>query len=306
MSKQQYSGDRRGTPWYDERITPEIPLEQLDREAIPDHALVNSRMREQRAADGQGRTPGNFSGGPSPEQGPLVPIATMDPEVRNAIDAQDNAIDEQEVTIDKLRKDVDRWMDDLEKRGDETSDNEAAIKALQATLAEQSAIITGQRAAIEALRGWVQERADGVSNLGMRVAKLEDMRARLGGVLAVWMRATNAQLHRLLWGHPALEQQTTSERQAVTRLESTITQYAAQDDRNERLDNYQSRLNRLERQAHRVREQFPSVGEPTPAQALAAIGLEEAPQSTGKPTAILITRKGLDVLKTTAREGDDE
>ena len=101
-------------------------------------------------------------------------IDTMDPEVRAAIDAQDNAIDEQEVTIDKLRKDVDRWMDDLEKRGDETSDNEAAIKALQATLAEQSALITGQRAAIEELRGWSQECADGVSNLGMRVAKLED------------------------------------------------------------------------------------------------------------------------------------
>ena len=229
MSKRQYSGDRRGTPWYDERITPEIPLEQLDREAIPDHALVNSRMREQRAADGQGRTPGNFSGGPSPEQGPLVPIDTMDPEVRNAIDAQDNAIGEQEVTIDKLRKDVDRWIDDLEKRGDETSDNEVAIKALQATLAEQSAFITGQRAAIEELRGWIQECSDGVSNLGTRLSKHEDMHTRLGGVLAAWMRATNAQLHRLLWGHPSLQQPTASERQAITRLELTITREAEED-----------------------------------------------------------------------------
>ena len=39
---------------------------------------------------------------------------------------------------------------------------------------EQSALIVGQRAAIEALRGWIQECADGVSNLGTRVAKLED------------------------------------------------------------------------------------------------------------------------------------
>ncbi len=39
---------------------------------------------------------------------------------------------------------------------------------------EQSALITGQRAAIEELRGWIQECSDGVSNLGMRVAKLED------------------------------------------------------------------------------------------------------------------------------------
>ena len=43
-------------------------------------------------------------------------------------------------------------------------------------IAEQSALIVGQRAAIEALRGWIQECADGVSNLGTRVAKLEDAR----------------------------------------------------------------------------------------------------------------------------------
>ena len=141
MSKRQYSGDRRGTPWYDERITPEIPQGQIDREAIPDHALVNSRMREQRAADGRGRTPGNFSGGPSPEQGPLVPIDTMDPEVR---------------------------------------------------------------AAIEALRGWVQECSDGVSNLGMRVAKLEDAcKARdarqreLAGDIITNLEGKSARLNRL-------------------------------------------------------------------------------------------------------------
>ena len=216
-----------------QEMAPEIPLEQLDREAIPDHALGNSRMREQRAADGQGRTPGNFSGGPSPEQGPLVPIATMDPEVRGAIDAQDNAFDEQDATIDKLRKDVDRWMDDLEKRGDETSDNEAAIRALHVTIAEQSAIITGQRAAIEELRVVFEEVAQGARHLAGRIDKHEARHAVLSRVLAAWMRATNAQLHRLLWGHPALEQQTTSERQAVTRLESAITQNAATGPREE-------------------------------------------------------------------------
>ncbi len=82
-----------------------------DHYAMPDDDLVAHHLREQRAADGQGRTPGNFSGGPSPEQGPLVPIATTDPEVRGAI---------------------------------------------------------------EELRGWIQECSDGVSNLGTRVARLED------------------------------------------------------------------------------------------------------------------------------------
>ncbi|KKN61576.1 hypothetical protein LCGC14_0520290 [marine sediment metagenome] len=151
------------TPWYDERITPEIPLEQIDREAIPDYALVDSRMREQRAADGQGRTPEQRAAGE------YVAIDTMDPEVRGAIDAQDNAIEEQDATIDKPRKDVDRWMDDLEKRGDETSDNEAAIKALYVTIAEQSALITGQRAAIEALRVVFEEwrRARGIWRGGL-------------------------------------------------------------------------------------------------------------------------------------------
>ena len=48
------------------------------------------------------------------------------------------------------------------------------IDEQDAIIAENQAIITGQRAAIEELRVWVQERADGVSNLGMRVAKLED------------------------------------------------------------------------------------------------------------------------------------
>ena len=117
-----------------------------------------------------------------------------------------------------------------EAESDDIKLNGVGLAILERRVAEQSALITGQRAAIdklearidnhqghvedklEELRGWVQERADGVSNLGMRVAKLED---------------------------------------------------AAQDDRNERLDNYQSRLNRLERQAHRVREQFPQVATQT-------------------------------------------
>ncbi len=129
---------------------------------------------------------------------------------------------------------------------------------------EQSALITGQRAAIEELRGWVQECSDGVSNLGMRVATLEDAlevvrldtivnaelsnanqdtgvengarldkhearHAGLCDVLAAWMRATNAQVHRLLWGHPSLQQPTASERQAITRLELTIARGAEED-----------------------------------------------------------------------------
>ncbi len=265
-----------------EELAPEIPLEQIDREAIPDYALVDSRMREQRAADGQGRAPGICSGGPSPEQGPLVPIATMDPEVR---------------------------------------------------------------AAIEALRGWVQECSDGVSNLGMRMAKLEDAaqewRSRQHSINGDIYRDMHRYDDKLalasINGDNALDQRiqaraielehkidaleaASTKGERVERVERQAADIGLQrqvrenlavadrrfHDRNERLDNYQSRLNRIERQAHRVRKQFPSVGEPTPAQALAAIGLEEAPQSTGEPTTILITRQGLDELKTTAREGDDE
>ncbi len=155
-----------------------------------------------------------------------------------------------------------------EAESDDVKLNGVGLAILERRVTEQDAIIADQRAAIEALRGWIQERADGVSNLGMRVAKLEDAlevvrldtivnaelsnanqdtgvdngaridkhearHAGLCDVLAAWMRATNAQVHRLLWGHPALEQQTTSERQAVTRLESTITQNAATGPREE-------------------------------------------------------------------------
>ena len=120
-----------------------------------------------------------------------------------------------------------------EAESDDIKLNGVGLAILERRVAEQSTIIAGQRAAIEALRVWVQERADGVSNLGMRLSKHEDMHSGLGGVMAAWMRATNAQLHRLLWGHPALEQPTTSERQAVTRLESTITQCAASGPREE-------------------------------------------------------------------------
>ena len=56
-----------------------------------------------------------------------------------------------------------------------TVQNEGGLAAnLAQIIAENQAIITGQRAAIEELRGWIQECADGVSNLGTRVAKLED------------------------------------------------------------------------------------------------------------------------------------
>ncbi len=105
--------------------------------------------------------------------------------------------------------------------------------SVEQTASENQRDIAKPQSQLDELRGWIQECNDGVSNLGMRLAKHEDMHTRLGGVLAAWMRATNAQLHRLLWGHPALEQQTTSERQAVTRLESTITQDAATGPREE-------------------------------------------------------------------------
>ncbi|KKN35227.1 hypothetical protein LCGC14_0785990 [marine sediment metagenome] len=67
---------------------------------------------------------------------------------------------------------------------------------LRRRIDEQDAIITGQRAAIEELRGWVQERADGVSNLGMRVAKLEDVAQEWRGR----QRSINSDIYRQMRG----------------------------------------------------------------------------------------------------------
>ena len=151
---------------------------------------------------------------------------------------------------------------------DESTESKKTMRRLGKAWRQERQRVTKLESQLDELRGWIQERADGVSNLGMRVAKLEDAleavrldtivnaelsnanqdtgvdngarldkhearHAGLCDVLAAWMRATNAQVHRLLWGHPALEQQTTSERQAVTRLESTITQNAATGPREE-------------------------------------------------------------------------
>ncbi len=201
----------------------------------------------------------NATLGPTPEQRPAgeyVAIDTMDPEVRNAIDAQDNAIDEQEVTIDKLRKDVDRWMDDLEKRGDETSDNEAAIKALQATLAEQSALLTGQRAAIEALREVFEEVAQGGQHLAGRIDKVE--KAREAAVLALRkeISAKDLLVRRMVSKTVAYEGK---KRKAGDRATLQRTQLA-HDRLHEQIvrvavgasgeaDGFLSRLNRLEAQA---------------------------------------------------------
>ncbi len=204
MSKRRYSGDRRGTPWYDSDITPEVPQDQLGREFR----------------------------------------AQQEPEPCGTVEQRAQAMREAE-------------SDDIKLNG-------VGLAILERRVAEQSTIIAGQRAAIEALRVWIQECSDGVSNLGMRVAKLEDalevvrldtivnaelsnanqdtcidngarieqleqavsdehiICAEHGGVLAAWMRATNAQLHRLLWGHPALEQPTMAEEAARERVEWAI------------------------------------------------------------------------------------
>ena len=125
-----------------------------------------------------------------------------------------------------------------EAESDDIKLNGVGLAILERRVAEQSALITGQRAAIdklearidnhqghvedklEELRVWVQERADGVSNLGMRLGKLED-------------------------------------------AESDFEKHV------------HARLMRLETQAKRVREQYPSVAEPTIAEQDAATGPRE-------------------------------
>ena len=186
--------------------------------------------------------------------------------------------------VNPLRKDVDRWMDDLEKRGDETSDNEAAIKALQATLAEQSALIAGQRAAIEALRGWIQERADGVSNLGMRVAKLEDAaqewRDRQHGINSDIYRdmhryddklalasinGDDAMDQRIQARAIELEHRIDEERRAWQDADVSLLRVHGPVHLrlNEDMQANLSRFDQLEAHAHRVREQFPQVATQT-------------------------------------------
>ena len=227
------------------------------------------------------------------EAGEYVAIDTMDPEVRSVLDAQDNAFEEQDATIDKLRKDVDRWIDDLEKRGDETSDNEMAIKALQATVAEQSAIITGQRAAIEELRGWIQERADGVSNLGMRVAKLEDGGCNASkvrdDVLRHQIAATRVQAEKdRIWTRDLIA---TWRKELGGRIDKAEAALESQGQfmvtNGESITGTEDVLNDHHDKIHRLLAAMPSAAKPPEGQ-------------------ILITRQGLDELKTTAREGNDE
>ncbi len=70
-----------------------------------------------------------------------------------------------------------------EAESDDIKLNGVGLAILERRVAEQDALIVGQRTAIETLRGWIQECDDGVSNLGMRVAKLED-----GGCNASFLR----------------------------------------------------------------------------------------------------------------------
>ncbi len=175
-----------------------------------------------------------------------------------------------------------------------TVQNERGLAAnLAQIIAENQALIAGQRAAIEALRGWIQERDDGVSNLGMRVAKLED-----GGCNASFLRddvlrhqiaATRAQAEKdrtwtrdliATWrkelGHriDALETASTKG-ERVERVERQASDIGLQrqvqenlavadrrfHDRNERLNNYQSRINRLEVDADK-RARFRAIHPP--------------------------------------------
>ena len=151
------------TPWYDERITPELPLEQIDRELDARHVRVAAHL----TADDIAEVEALVAAIPSPTEVILdAATAKLGPPRHWHAEIWDSI-----ATVKRVFE-------------NQTEINDASSTALRAqiginaqfraALAEQSAIIAGQRAAIEVLRGWVQERADGVSNLGTRVAKLED------------------------------------------------------------------------------------------------------------------------------------
>ncbi len=130
------------------------------------------RRSLERIAQGPSRTPAERA------VDARVGVCTIDPDTQAALDAQDNAIDEQDATIDKLRKDVGRWIDDLETLR-LTVQNEGGLAAnLAQIIAENQALIAGQRAAIEALRVVFEEVAQGGRNLAGRIDKLEWWRDR--------------------------------------------------------------------------------------------------------------------------------
>ncbi len=224
MSKRRYGGDRRGTPWYDSNITPEVPQDQVGREFRAQQETVPCRTVEQRA----------------------------------------QAMREAE-------------SDDIKLNG----------------------------VGLAILERRVQECSDGVSNLGMRVAKLED-----GGCNASFLR-DDVLRHQIAEVRAQAEKDRTWTRDLIAtwrkelghkidKLEARIDKVSGIADRNALAtsryrENIQSRLNRLEAQADkgarrmemlrnwaeqidgrniafqkRLIEAFPSVGKPTIAEQCAA------------------------------------
>ena len=155
--------------------------------------------------------------------------------------------------------------------------NTVNIAQLKRRVAEQSAIIVGQRAAIEELRGWVQERADGVSNLGMRVAKLED-----GGCNASKVR-DDVLRHQVAAAQTRAEKDRTWTRDLIATWRKELGHKIDEERRawqdadvsllrvhgpvhlrlNEDMQANLSRLDQLEAHAQRVCKQFPQVATQT-------------------------------------------
>ncbi len=156
------AGHKR-TPWWDESITPEIPQEQLDRELDARRVRVAAHL----TADDIAEVEALVAAIPSPTEVILdAATAKLGPPRHWHAEIWDSI-----ATVKRV----------FENQTEINDASSTALRAqiginaqLRAALAEQSALITEQRAAIEELRGWIQECSDGVSNLGMRVAKLED------------------------------------------------------------------------------------------------------------------------------------
>jgi len=168
------------TPWWDSRITPEIPLKhtQMTQAEYVRHCQEELAPMPPCPHCGESRQDHLWQ---------LLGEVRCDECGQHYKDEPMSiweALDELEKTkITPLRADIDRWMEDIEKRGDETSENEAIIAKQGAIIAEQGERLDRLEAdsrGHEAIHACVSP-LESVwrARLNSRVARLEAFKARV-------------------------------------------------------------------------------------------------------------------------------
>ena len=149
--------------------------------------------------------------------------------------------------------------------------------SVEQTASENQRDIAKLQSQLDELRAWVQERADGVSNLGMRVAKLED-----GGCNASFLR-DDVLRHQIAEVRAQAEKDRTWTRDLIATWRKELGHRIDEERRawqdadvsllrvhgpvhlrlNEDMQANLSRLDQLEAHAQRVCKQFPQVATQT-------------------------------------------